>query len=230
MLRIHRFLEVSCHVFLATTFYAYFVRLIATICKIIDTFLIFFFHLHLFDGVRSQYSHVLVVFLLFKSSDSFMFESMFSKAHQPHIALSEPMTSIDQSGSSSTSTSVTDLRVIDLILSPVSWEAVTKKRQFASRASRARRRGIRYLSLQYGVCVLTTKPLAKAEDVGSNQPRPRTQQSIPDQSQLPFSSKQLFSELIQGNLTRSLLVSSLHLLGGYLETTTQQPTPTADQH
>ena len=62
-----------------------------------------------------------------------MFGSRYCKAHQVHITLSEPMTSIVQQGSSlgftptplpSTPT-IIDLRVIDLVSSLVWWEAVT---------------------------------------------------------------------------------------------------------
>ena len=62
------------------------------------------------------------------------FESMSSKAHLAHIARSEPMTSIVQQGSSLGSCPIfrslnhmykTDLRVIDLVSSPVWWEAET---------------------------------------------------------------------------------------------------------
>ena len=95
----------------------------------------------------------------------------------------------------------------------------------------ARRRGIHYLSQQYGVCVLTTKPScrtwgsaslspAEAEDVGSKQPQPRTQHCQLNQSQLfilliqtallganlrkSHHPQQLFKELISESLLRSI--------------------------
>ena len=57
-----------------------------------------------------------------------MFGSMSSKAHQAHIALNEPMTSIIQQEFESrlpSTPTIIDLRVIDLVSSPVWWEAVT---------------------------------------------------------------------------------------------------------
>ena len=104
-----------------------------------------------------------------------MFGSMFSRAHQAHIALSEPMTSIVQQGSSlgscPTSLFLNPYYKRTFVSSSIWWEAVTNNLvdyfcEATSELNRPlyfgghglfRRRRICYLSQQYRACVLTTK-------------------------------------------------------------------------
>ena len=118
------------------------------------------------------------------------FGSMSCKAHQAHIALSESMTSIVQQSSSLGSRLSSHSLNLHYNQPSSHWPCIVL---FGGR----QRKGICYLCQQHwglrshhqpkllnvGSASL---PPAEAEDVESNQPQPRTQHSLTDQSQQFF--------------------------------------------
>ena len=93
-----------------------------------------------------------------------MFETMPSKAHQAHIAVSEPMNSIVQQGLSlgSSQTSPSLNPYYKLTFGSLTWyQVLYGGRQWQIKSGQlglAWRSGILYLSQQYEVFFLTTKP------------------------------------------------------------------------
>ena len=122
----------------------------------------------------------------------FVFESVSCKAHQAHIEVSEPMTSIVQRGSSlDSSPTSSSLTIIDLVSSPVWWEAKTNT-DLAAELIPEEGNPLPLLAtwglrLHHQTKLSTVGSPSEAEDVESNQPQPQTQHSLPDPSQLTFS-------------------------------------------
>ena len=145
-----------------------------------------------------------------------MFGSMSCEAHQAYIALSEPMTSIVQQGSSLGSCPISlsinphykptfgSLNLCQLLSEGSQWQIPP---------SLAPRKWIRYLPHQHGVCVSTTKPSFRMWGLRPyHQPKqkmwnPTTHSRRPsaanqtNHSLFFFSFKQFFSELISESLT-----------------------------
>ena len=91
--------------------------------------------------------------------------SIPTRTHQAHIALSEPISSIDQQGSSLDlcpaflflNPTINRFWVTDHVSSPIWWEEEINIESTVTLV-RVQRRGICSLFQQYGICVLKTKP------------------------------------------------------------------------
>ena len=148
-----------------------------------------------------------------------MFGSMSCKAHQAHIALSEPMTSVVQQGSSlgSCPTSPTFNPHYSRLLGH--WPCVKsceteKLNDLESGLSPKARKDLFPLLGAWGLRPLhqsqlpnlesASLPSAEAENVKSNQSQPRTQHSQPDQSQLLYL---IQTALLRANFSRSFEIT-----------------------
>ena len=159
-----------------------------------NTQTIFQKELILLDFQRQNYYHR-IKYIIFKNSSS-----KYNEVSHYHLYLISELpvdrnTSLDQQSSSS--------------LCYINTQASSQK--LTGLPGLAQRRGIHYLSQQYGsLCIhhqtklpnvdSTSLPPAEAEDMESYQSQPKTQHSLPITAAL-LSFKQFFSELISESLT-----------------------------